>query len=271
MNLTLKALLVTFSFCATAAAEVTTDVEYLRRGEISLKLDVGVPEGEGPFPIAIILHGGGNKGDKQAYVTPLFGPLTAANFTWFSLDFRPVKEGIAAGVSDIEEAIRWVKAHASTYKGDPRRIALIGESSGGIFACVVAGRAKEGSSVDAVVAFYTPADLEYIMPQGKMGPRGREYWGVKEGDDLTALKREFSPISYAKAGMPPLLLVHGTADPKVPYGESLRLALACKEAGVSCELITVKDGDHGMGSWEEVDPSYKEKVFAWLRKTLAQR
>ncbi|HEX2854862.1 MAG TPA: alpha/beta hydrolase [Opitutaceae bacterium] len=260
-----------FGVCLRASAGVTSDVEYLKRESGSLKLDVSVPDGDGPFPIAILLHGGGNNGNKQSYVTPLFSPLSTANFTWFTLDFRPVKEGIAAGVADIEAAIRWIKANAATYRGDPRRLALIGESTGGIFACVVAGRAEPGATVDAVVAFYTPADLEYIMPKGRMGPRSREYWGVKESDDLAALMREGSPISYAKPGMPQVLLIHGSADPKVPHANSVRLERAFKAVGVPCELITVEGGDHGMGSWETVDPTYKQRMVTWLQKTLGQR
>jgi alpha-L-fucosidase 2 len=251
-------------------SDVIHDVEYGNRGGLSLKLDVSVPDGNGPFPIAILIHGGGNKGDKQSFVTPLFQPLTAAKFTWFTLDFRPTKEGFSAGVADIEQAIRWIKANAATYKGDVRRLALMGESTGGIFACVVAGRAGPATKVNAVVAFYTPADLTYLMPEGELPPQGREYFGVKEGEDLKAWMKDNSPLTYAKPGMPPVLLIHGTADSKVPFSNSLRFQQALKAAGVPCELIAIRDGDHGMDSWETVDPGYKTKMIAWLGQTLGR-
>src|SRR5579859_6833395 len=205
-----------------ALAQIIHDVEYARPDNASLKLDVAVPEGAGPFPIAILIHGGGNKGDKQSYVTPLFSPLTAASFTWFTIDYRPASAGYGAAIADVEQAIRWIKANAAKYKGDKRRVVLIGESSGGILALVAAGRAIEDTRVNAVVAFYTPADLSYLMRDGKIPQVGRDYWGIKKDEDLAVWRQKWSPISYAKPGMPPVLLIHGTADPKVPFDNSLR-------------------------------------------------
>jgi acetyl esterase/lipase len=252
-------------------AQEIHNVEYAAPEGTSLKLDVHVPASKGTFPIAILIHGGGNKGDKQSYVTPLFSPLSAVSFTWFTIDYRPAKAGYPASIADVEQAIRWIKANAAKYKGDKRRVALIGESSGGILALVAAGRATADTKVNAVVAFYTPADLSYVVQDGKIPQVVRDYWGIKKGENLAAWQREWSPITYAQAGMTPVLLIHGTADPKVPFENSLRLEKALKEAGVACELVTIKDGDHGMESWEKVDPSYKEKMITWLKKTLRGR
>ena len=252
-------------------AQGIRDVQYSAPEGNSLKLDVHIPGGKGPFPIAILIHGGGNKGDKQSYVTPLFSPLSKASFTWFTIDYRPAKAGYAASIADVGQAIRWIKANAAKYKGDKRRVALIGESSGGILALVAAGRAKADMKVQAVVAFYTPADLSYVVGDGEIPELVRNYWGIKTDENLAAWQRDWSPITYAKAGMPPVLLVHGTADSKVPFENSLRLEKALKEAGVASEFIAIKDGDHGMGSWEAADPTYKEKMIAWLRKTLRVR
>ena len=75
---------------ATAiCAEVKTDIEYGKAGDESLLLDACVPEGVGPFPMAIIVHGGGwSGGDKARDMSLLFKPLTEANFTWFSINYR---------------------------------------------------------------------------------------------------------------------------------------------------------------------------------------
>lgn len=252
-------------------AQEIHNVEYATPDGTSLKLDAHVPEGEGTFPIAILIHGGGNKGDKQSYVTPLFSPLGAASFTWFTINYRPARGGYPASIADVEQAVRWIKANAAKYKGDKRRVALIGESSGGILALVAAGRATGDAKVNAVVAFYTPADLSYVVRGGDVPQAVRDYWGITKGENLAAWQREWSPITYARAGMSPVLLIHGTGDPKVPFENSLRLEKALKEAGVACKLIAIKDGDHGMESWEKVDPSYQEKMITWLKKTLRVR
>ena len=65
------------------------DVPFTKAGGVTLTLDAYVPEGDGPFPAAILVHGGGfSKGDKQTYVTPLFDPLTEADFAWFTINYR---------------------------------------------------------------------------------------------------------------------------------------------------------------------------------------
>ena len=60
-------------------AELKSDIEFVRRGETPLTLDAWVPDGPGPFPAVIIVHGGGFvRGDKQTYVKPLFPVLSDA-------------------------------------------------------------------------------------------------------------------------------------------------------------------------------------------------
>ena len=123
------------AFTATAAwAESRKDVEFARPGGFSLTLDAWVPDGEGPFPTVIVVHGGGfTGGDTQTYVKPLFDPLTKAGFTWFTINYRLAPQfPFPAAIEDVEAAIRWVKKNAPGYKADPRRIAIVGRSFGGL-------------------------------------------------------------------------------------------------------------------------------------------
>ena len=82
---------------SSAHAALLTDIECGSAGDVSLLLDVHVPEGKGPFPVAILVHGGGwGSGDKRgadtpnsgADVTPWFAPLSESGFTWFSINYR---------------------------------------------------------------------------------------------------------------------------------------------------------------------------------------
>ena len=67
---------------ATALAELKPDIEFAKVGDVSLTLDANVPDGPGPFPTVILVHGGGfTKGDKTSFIKPLFEPLTKAGFT----------------------------------------------------------------------------------------------------------------------------------------------------------------------------------------------
>src|SRR5689334_1798316 len=82
-------LLLMNTFSASWAAETRHDVEYGKAGDISLQMDVHVPDGKGPFPAIILVHGGAwVRGDRQWNVQPLFRPLEDAKFAWFSISYR---------------------------------------------------------------------------------------------------------------------------------------------------------------------------------------
>src|SRR4051794_13975979 len=73
-------------------ARVETDIEYGRAGGVRLLLDASAPDGPGPHPVVIVVHGGGwASGDKQD-LAPVTEPLTRANFTWFSINYRLAPE-----------------------------------------------------------------------------------------------------------------------------------------------------------------------------------
>src|SRR5882672_7289937 len=160
--------LVLFSLgCAcSAAASQLTDIEYGTAAGESLKLDAYVPEGAGPFPAVILVHGGGwtggdkSGGPKKGYMAPMHESLQRAGFAWFSINYRLApKHPYPACIEDVESAIRWVKAHAAEYQLDPRRIALSGESAGGHLVALAAVRADESTRLAAIVPFYGRFDL----------------------------------------------------------------------------------------------------------------
>src|SRR5271169_2429417 len=77
------------ALAATARSEYREDIEYGRAGGYSLRLDADVPDGAGPFPAAIIVHGGAwVAGDRKRSVEPLFQPLSSHGFAWFSISYR---------------------------------------------------------------------------------------------------------------------------------------------------------------------------------------
>ena len=78
---TAMTILIFLLLAGSAFAGLKTDIEFAKAGDVSLTLDASIPEGPGPFPAVIIVHGGGwRNGDKQTFVKPLFEPLTKAGF-----------------------------------------------------------------------------------------------------------------------------------------------------------------------------------------------
>ena len=132
---------------------------------------------------------------------------------------------------------------------DPNRLALAGESAGGHLVALAAVRATNATTrVAAVVPFYGPFDLVgRLQPGDTLYSAMHDLFGSDKFDGPTAkMMHEASPIEHIKPGLPPFLLVHGDADTKVDYSQSVNLQAALTKAGVRCELITVKGAGHGM-------------------------
>jgi acetyl esterase/lipase len=251
------------------------NIEYASINGESLKLDAAVPDGDGPFPIAILVHGGGwSGGEKQHEFPVLFQSLSEAKFTWFSIDYRlaPAHKWSAC-FQDMQAAIKWVKAHAAEYKGDPNRIALIGYSAGGELATLAAAKADDATRVAAVVGFAPPTDMVAdTARRNGLSTSLKNLLGITTVDDhATALLHEMSPIDFLHPGLPPFLLIQGTADKSVSYDQTQHFAERLKELNVPCEFITIDNGPHDVLQWESLDPDYRAKVVAWLQKTLGKK
>jgi alpha-L-fucosidase 2 len=270
----MRSLLFSLVLCTTAFAQLKTDIEFAKVGDVSLTLDAFVPEGNGPFVTCILVHGGGwMRGDKTSFIKPLFEPLGKAGFTWFTINYRLAPTNrYPACVEDVETAIRWVKAHAKEYKVDAGRIALIGESAGGHLVSLVGVRAKADTSVATVVPFYAPHDME-LQAKSRTPPAPwiEALFGIKElNDDARKALREASATTYLRKGLSPYLLIHGDKDAQVPYEQSVKFQERMKALGNVCDLITVPEGGHGMGGWDKLNSDYRDQLIAWLRQKLSE-
>ena len=256
-------------------AEFKTDIEYARAGGTPLLLDASVPDGEGPFPVAILIHGGGwGNGNKRGEgdIKPLMEPLTQAGFVWFSIDYRlaPTNPWPAC-FEDVQASIRWVKTHAGEFKGDSNRVALVGYSAGGHLACLAAVIADDATRVQAVVGCAAPTD--HIADSERRGGISKSMQALLGsppdlGPETRSRLREFSPINFVKPGLPPFLLLGGTEDKSVPYPQSVNLLARLMQAGVSCELITLTNATHRLAEWKNFDAGYQAKIVGWLRQNL---
>ena len=159
---------------ATAPASDQKGVEYGKPGGHALLLDLHVPDGPGPFPAAILVHGGGFDGGSRATnMSPTFQPLADAGFAWFSIDYRMAPEfRFPQAREDVDAAIKWVKANARTYKVDPAKIVLAGESAGGFLVNYAATHETPATKVAAVVDIYGPSTTRRSRVSGRPIPAG---------------------------------------------------------------------------------------------------
>ena len=258
------------------SANLKLDITYgIASGE-ELKMDISVPEGKGPFPVCILVHGGGfTRGDKQKQPKHLFKPLSDAGYAWVSINYRlaPTYK-YPCSVEDLETAIRWVKAHAAEYRFDHSRIVLIGESAGGYLVNMVGTKNEKDTRVAAVVSFYGAADLLFRLnsSNGKPSASFSNYFGVTEDNEATRkFLVEASPATYVRQGLPPFLLIHGNKDETVPYEQSVNFLAKLKAAKVPAELITIEGGIHGMSAWNKINSDYAAQLVKWLKLTLESK
>jgi len=271
-----------------AAAQLDQkDVEFGRPAGKPLLLDLHTPDGPGPFPAAILVHGGGfDEGTRGANVRPLFDPLTGAGFAWFTIDYRLAPEAhFPDAIADLNAAIRWVRAHSREYRLDTRQIALIGESAGGYLVNYAGTHETAETKVAAVVDFYGPVDYGALALERRDHPErfnmaslnrhashggGIHFFGVEQLDAAgLAQLRAVAPLTAVHQGMPPFLCIHGTKDDQVSYQQSIAMCGAMRKVGAACEIVTIDQGGHGMGGWNAPDMQHwKSEMIAWLRKTL---
>ena len=255
----------------------SANVKYGQVESEKLLLDVHSPKGEGPFPVAIYVHGGGWTGGDKANPddAPILNLLNKAGFVWFSVNYRLAPEHPwPACQNDVQTAIGWVKANASKYKGDPSRIALIGYSAGGQLATYAATVVDESIAVQAVIGCAALTDFVQELPK-RGNILGRAQRGLlNRPQELTmeslGMLKALSPINYVRAGMPPFLLVHGDADQSVPYEQSLLFQAKLRTNGVRCDLITLPDAPHRLTKWKKHLPTYDDQIIGWLQEILGK-
>lgn len=249
------------------ATNLKKDLVYSARH--NLKFDAYIPRGKGPHPAVIIAHGGGwEAGDKVTYVTPLFEPLAKAGFAWVSIDYRLTPQVRNADqLDDLREAIRFIRTNAAKSHVDLNRIAILGESASGQLVAQLATEKIEG--VAAVVSFYGVYDFLPIATSFTPRSIPARLFGANELTDQTReVMKRFSPLYQVKAGMPPLLLIQGTADRL--HAQAVAFQKELVKVKADHEVFDVVGAPHGIENWEGRAEwtGYKTKLVEWLKAKL---
>jgi acetyl esterase/lipase len=240
----------------TATVRRVPDIRY---GEVlgyrPLELDLFLPVVDGPLPVVVYVHGGGWQRGTRREPPPLidadfYDQIAAAGLAVAAVDYRLSGEArFPAALEDVRTAVSWVRDNAAAYGLDADRVSLWGDSAGGHLALLAA---LTGAAVRAVVAWFPvtdllgmPSDLAGAGAVPDRGPDSREarLLGAPAAS-VPELARQASPVAYAHAGAPPILLMHGTVDDLVPAAQSVRLAEALDQAGAVVELELVPGATH---------------------------
>lgn len=143
------------------------------------RLDIYQPQGAGPFPILVFVHGGGflkgGKGDVEDWTNANVGRMAAERgLLGVVINYRLAPDhGWPAGAEDVAATVDWLKANAASYDGDADKIVLMGTSAGAVH---VSGylklRSQHNIDIRGVILLsglygYTPLDDRDLLYYGE--------------------------------------------------------------------------------------------------------
>lgn len=244
----------------------------------ALAMDVMVTGGQGPFPAIVFVMGNGWRSIDRKFLIPQLASLAKSSYVVATIDYLILGEGaFPAPQQDVKTAVRFLRAHADTYKVDTDKIGLWGNSAGGHLVSMTGttgGVAEfeseqwgdQSSDVQAVVAWYAPL---YFGSWGE-GPYDAAslHMGFNVFDDANAEEaQKGNPATYADANDPPFLLVHDTEDTLVPVARSEMFHADLTEASVDATLLKVNGVGHSFGSMSSI-PEVMSEVMGCFDKHL---
>jgi acetyl esterase len=238
------------------------------------------PEGDGPLPLVVYLHGGGwMLGSIESFDTVVRALANAAGVMVLSIGYRLAPEApFPAGLEDSVAAVRWAAAEARELGADPERLAIAGDSAGGNLATVVARRLRGEVDLRMQALIYPVTDAgcntasyrDFGERHGLTAASMRRFWNLYL-DGADGLHEDSSPLrSGDLAGSPPAFILTAGFDPLRDEGEAYCEAL--REAGVEAECRRYAGAIHGFWRWLAVTKLSRaavDEVAGALRARLA--
>src|SRR5262245_50033436 len=241
-----------------------TEVEFRRTAKgRQLMARIYQPQGTGPFPTVLDLHGGAwNNKDRHAE-EPMDRAIAASGVLVVAVDLTLAPEApYPACVQDANYGVRWLKSKAAQWGGDPSRIGIYGSSSGGHVAELLALRPRDprynvyplegGANVDATVAWVatrSPISNTFARFQNaeekkrdNMIKNNRTFFvpweTIHEANPQEILERR------EKVTLVPLLVMQGALDDNVLPAAQEKFVATYKAAGGAIEYRLFPDSEH---------------------------
>jgi acetyl esterase/lipase len=229
----------------------------------SLMARIYQPQGAGPFPLVLDLHGGAWNNKDRFANEPMDRAVAASGVLVVAIDLTLAPEApYPASVQDANYGVRWLKAKAPGWNGDASSLGVIGSSTGGHLAELLAMRPRdprynaiplaEAPGVDASIAYAamrSPISDPHArwqqaekMKREAMIKNTKTYFNpwesIHEGNPQAILERR------ERVTLPPLLIMQGALDDNVLPALQEKFAAAYRTAGGDCELHVFEGCEH---------------------------
>ncbi len=242
-----------------------------------LTANVSVPQGSGPHPVVVYLHGGGWIGGSPRTHRKLGMQFAEAGYLTINVDYRLAPEHpFPAGLDDCVHAVKWAGENAKRWNGNSSRLAVGGDSAGGnLTAATVtslaaekyAGPAKPKAALLIYGVFDFPAVLKREKDVAALDGMVKAYAGA--GYPAILEDPRVSPLRAVKPGaLPPSFIICGAADTLLP--ETHSMAEALKRADIRHEVAVFDDMPHGFLQMDVLSGCKQglDRMFDFLRRTV---
>lgn len=241
----------------------TWDIEFRRAPKRTLMARIYQPQGEGPFPTLLDLHGGAWNNQERTANAMMDESLAKSGILVVAIDLTRAPEApYPASIQDANYGVRWLKAKARQWNGDPATVAALGSSSGGheVELCAMrpndprynAHKLAEAPNVDAslkYVATRSPVSNPYArflnaesLGRAEMVQNSKTYFNpwesIHEGNPQEILDRR-EPVT-----LPPLLIMQGELDDNVRPAVQEKFANSYRAAGGECQYEVFAGCEH---------------------------
>lgn len=278
--------------------DIVSDVIYSQitstRGNRQLKMTLLIPQTKGPKPVIVFYPGGGFTSANLDKLLQIRMALAEAGFVVAAAEYRTVPDRYPALVNDAKSAVRYLRAHARQFDIDPDRIGVIGNSAGGYVAQMMGTTNGEAgydvgeytdfpSDVQAAATLYGISNLMNIgegypesIQKVHQSPavtealllHGAAFAEFPGADILSNPEKAMnaSPMGHIKTGLPPFLIMHGSADRLVSPVQSEQLYNALVEKDNKVDYVVVKGAGHGDIYWYQ--PAIINMIVDWFKANL---
>jgi acetyl esterase/lipase len=242
-------LLVASAPAAGARLSVRHDVQYGSDAGGPLLADVYRPS-RGQRRMAVIaVHGGKWLYNDKTVFAPVAADLARrSGFVVVNIEYPRAPAGTelqARQRAAVEQAVRWVRAHAQELEIDPRRVGALGSSAGGNLVGLVAtggsGPLRSGIRLAAAVTWSAQVDLEHLSGWGAVNVT--RYLGC----DLATCPQAWtlaSPIDHVSSDDTPMLLFGSRGD-STPAAQATAMTRALRAVHVPAQAIVFRGARHG--------------------------
>lgn len=260
------------------ALTLQTDIRYRDEGDRAF-LDTMIPDGEGPFPVVVCIHGGGWVGGNKEMLYPYGEILLEMGIASVYPLYRVTgTHPHPAQEQDIFAVLGWIAEHAAEYRFDARRVGLTGASAGGHLTALVGIKATRRKglpyTVRCILPVCPPTDMASFAEYARANPDLLKVIEALIGgpiDRNAANARDVSPIHHVHRDAPPCLVTHGADDTVVPPAQAEHLVEALRKLKVPAEAIIVPGVGHAahMPDTDPPEPLGGRSAFqAFFRKHL---